>query len=265
MSLDSLTHSGRGREILGDRAELTTRVFRTRPGKDRGKDGMYVILRMAKPGAIVYHRASMERYFPCDPLSVLSGIYGPDRRSFALKLALELPRRMRGVRALAIAAILFSIASPLKAGFTAGLYFIVSQAFTGFCIDLPSNLVSKTEGPIQVFNPTGGFTQKWDFIADSAHPGSFLIKWHDGDKYLQPVGKSQDNVPIEFNKRDESVFQDWVLVDAGNGQYYIQNDGSGKVITVMFPGVIILPSVVQNDKNPRANPEQIWTLQGTSP
>lgn len=196
----------------------------------------------------------------------------PDGPRFALKLLLGRPQRLHALEALAVVALLFSVVSPMKAGFKAGLYFIVSnQPHPGFCIDLPSDKISNTEAPIQLINPTGGFTQKWDFIADPERPGSYLIKWHYSDKYLQPYGQSPDFAAIEFNKRDDNAFQSWVVEDAGNGQYYIRNDGSGKVITGFRaptdpnPNPFInFPGVYQVDRGD-GNPTQIWILQGTSP
>lgn len=150
------------------------------------------------------------------------------------------------------------------AAFSAGLYFIVTTRGNGFCIDLPAQNVADYDGDVQKFNPTGGYTQKWDFIADPKRPDRFLIKWHSGDKYLEPDGNSNDDgAKIRFNRRNDTGYQSWRVEDAGGGHFYIINDGSGKAIDYWSdennPGGKI------RQKRQADVDQQKWALQATTP
>ncbi|WP_437629608.1 RICIN domain-containing protein [Sorangium sp. So ce854] len=148
----------------------------------------------------------------------------------------------------------------------AGIYFIVTSfAGRGFCIDMPSEHAEDYDADIQKFNPTGGYTQKWDFIADPDRPGRFLIKWHYAEKYLEPDDNSNDNgAKIRFNRRNNNnAYQSWRVESAGGDRYFIVNDGSGKCIDYWSDEDRAGGKVRQKD---RADvDQQKWFLQATAP
>jgi hypothetical protein len=167
---------------------------------------------------------------------------------------------MRFAAQTVIVAFLMLLICAVKAGnLTPGLYFMVNGA-NGMCLDLPSAKVSDQDGVVLMNAPTGGYTQKWDFINDPERPGRFLIKWHYGEKYLEPGILS--TVPpwpmpvVHFTQRHDIGFQSWIVSDAGNGAFNIRNDGSG--LFMVYPNLSDWPIALGEPGTP-------WTLQLTPP
>lgn len=148
--------------------------------------------------------------------------------------------------------------------FQPGLYFIVASWDNGFCIDMPSEHASDKKALIQLYHPTGGYTQKWDFqIENPDSPLDLLIKWHFGEKYLQPKNESQgEEAKIQFAPRNKTAFQRWRVESSDDSRHYIINTGSGLALTATGNQS---GSDIKQGKKITNNDGQLWFLQPTQP
>jgi hypothetical protein len=122
----------------------------------------------------------------------------------------------------------------VKQLFTNGKVYRLENAWAKSAVELPGDQGTKPAGTkVQLWGYFGGNDQKWR--AEKA--GSNVVRFvnvHYGFA-LSVDGKSKANeAKLVMAKKDTSnKFQQWKLLDAGNGQVFIRNMGSGKVMDLL--------------------------------
>ena len=112
-----------------------------------------------------------------------------------------------------------------------GVYTGSSVFNGGECIDIGAENVNKREDNVHRSNCNGSVFQKWKFTADPKRPDRYLIQWSgEGDKRWTVENLRQNGDFLKFAPDQDSAFQSWFIDGAGDGQYEISSDGSGRCI-----------------------------------
>lgn len=111
--------------------------------------------------------------------------------------------------------------------------------------------------PIVAYSPVNWKCVTWEFRPGT--DGSYTLKNLFSGKTLQPLnGEAKAGVPMEEQPLGKGKNQDYEVVAAGNGQYYVRLKGAGLYLTPADPGGETNSGILLQPK--RDGDLQRWTL-----